>query len=100
MTGAHKKEEPGASGPASAHDLGGENRVTNPALSKDMIRRSTGGRLELAGRILQEGEQVRVWVDDAPAQCRVVKQSRNWLIVLSDGRATGGYGLRAELLET
>lgn len=74
--------------------------MTNPAFAKDVIRQSIGGRLELGGRILQEGEQVRVWVGDAPAQCRVVKQSRNWLIVLSDGRATGGYGLRAEVLET
>lgn len=73
--------------------------MTNPTLSKDMIQQSTGGQLELAGRILREGEQVRVWVLDTPAECRVVKQSRNWLIVLSDGRACGGYGLRAELLE-
>lgn len=72
--------------------------MTNLALSKDMIQQSTGGQLELAGRILEEGEQVRVWVHDTPAECRVVKQSRNWLIVLSDGRASGGYGLRAELL--
>lgn len=73
--------------------------MTNPTLSKEMTQQSTDGQLELAGRILQEGEQVQVWVYDTPAQCRVVKQSRNWLIVLSDGRATGGFGLRAELLE-
>lgn len=73
--------------------------MTNPTLSKDMIQQSAGGQLALAGRILEEGEQMRVWVGDTPAQCRVVKQSRNWLIVLSDGRASGGYGLRAELLE-
>ena len=72
--------------------------MTNPALSKDMIQQSTGGQLELAGRILEEGEQMRVWVGDAPAQCHVVKQSHNWVIVLSDGRASGGYGLRAEIL--
>lgn len=74
--------------------------MTNPTPAKDAIQQCADGRLELGGRILQEGEQVRVWVGDAPAQSRVVKQSRNWLIVLSDGRATGGYGLRAEIVET
>lgn len=72
--------------------------MTDPTLSKDVIQQSTDGQIELAGRILREGEQVRVWVHDTPAECRVVKQSRNWLIILSDGRASGGYGLRAELL--
>ncbi len=69
-------------------------------LTRGVIYPSEGGRLEVTGRLLEEDEQVRVWVDDAPAQCRVVKQGSNWLILLPDGRVTGGIGLRAELLET
>ena len=73
--------------------------MTNLTRAKDAIQQCADGQLELGGRILREGEQIRVWVDDVPAQSRVVKKSSNWLIVLSDGRATGGYGLRAEILE-
>ncbi len=69
-------------------------------LTRGAIRQSEGGRLEVTGRLLEEDEQVQVWLDNSPARCRVVKRRSNWLIVLPDGRVTGGIGLRAELLET
>lgn len=53
------------------------------------------GALALEGDSLQDGEPLEVWVEGKWFRSRVARTGRNWLVLLDDGRVSGGLGLRA-----
>lgn len=56
---------------------------------------SAGGRLSIDGSPLEDDDALEVWLENRWWPSRVSRVGSNWLIVLSDGRVSGGLGLRA-----
>lgn len=60
-----------------------------------MLSLGAGGRLAIDGSPLEDDDALEVWLESRWWRSRVSRVGSNWLIVLSDGRVSGGLGLRA-----